>query len=186
MWLISVNMWCHVLTTGVMCGKTTLQILQHQIISQTILILFFFKTKSTIIRLLLVNLLSNMKVHCTTVLLYDLNCASWPVLPVPRGDADHRNILLNHFLIHVSVAMWLILTTPHPQISFFFLFLLVDHKLYCQLTNNRLESFNSHQSVSDIRYTSVPSFPSAWPQPHCWELAWLSFSTDGNFLCSPR
>lgn len=43
--------------------------------------------------------------------------------------------------------------------------------LYCQLNNNLLESFNSHQSVFDIQYTSVPSFPSAWLQSHCWELA---------------
>lgn len=56
--------------------------------------------------------------------------------------------------------------------------------LYCQLNNNLLESFNSHQSVLDIQYTSVPSFPSAWLQSHCWELAWLLYSTDGNSLCS--
>lgn len=56
--------------------------------------------------------------------------------------------------------------------------------LYYQLNNNLLESFNSHQSVFDIQYTSVPSFPSAWLQSHCWELAWLSYSTDGNVLRS--
>lgn len=47
-----------------------------------------------------------MKVNHTTALLYDMNCASWPVLPAPQGDADHRHVLSHSIMkytrCHVS------------------------------------------------------------------------------------
>lgn len=36
--------------------------------------------------------------NCTTALLYDICCASWPVLPAPQGDADRWSILLYNSL----------------------------------------------------------------------------------------
>lgn len=117
-----------------------------------------------------------MKVNHTTALLYDMNCASWPVLPAPQGDADHGHSIMKYTRCHVSDSK----LRHIRRFLFFFLNVELTIMLYCQLNSNLLESFNSHQSVFHIQYTSVPSFPSAWLRSHCWGLAWLAYSTDGN------